>query len=129
VLAGKLHRIAVTAAEPDYEGSAGIGREIMEAAGMLSGERVLIGNVRNGQRWETYAFPTWAPGEFSANGGAAHLCEPGDLCVVMWFEQRHVSEAAVGPVYSYATPTILLFDHPDDADWTNAHWRTKGQPW
>lgn len=55
LLKGKLHRIKVTQACLDYEGSLTLDPDDMEAAGIVEFEKILVANVENGNRFETYA--------------------------------------------------------------------------
>ena len=86
VLRAKLHQARVTQANLDYHGSLSLDEDLMDRAGIRRYEKVLIGNMTNGQRLETYAIP--APRgslEVGANGGAARLCAVGDKLVIMTF--------------------------------------------
>ena len=65
VLRTKLLRAEVTAARLDYEGSLAIDSELMDIVGMLPYERILVGNLANGSRFETYAIPAPAGTRFS----------------------------------------------------------------
>ena len=96
LLKSKLHRASVTAVSPDYSGSLSIDRDLMEAAGFLHHEKILVGNITNGERFETYCIP--APsgsGEIALNGAAAHKGKPGDLVVILSFVSLDPEEAAV----------------------------------
>ena len=84
-LDAKLHRVKVTRCEKDYEGSLGVGRDLMDAAGLEESRKVLIANVDNGSRLETYLQTVEEPGEIILNGAAARLGEKGDLLIVMAF--------------------------------------------
>ena len=57
ILKSKIHRAQVTAGNVDYEGSLGIARDLMDKVGLLPYERILCGNMANGERFETYAIP------------------------------------------------------------------------
>ena len=57
LLRTKILRAEVTGARLDYEGSLAIDQELLDLVGMLPYERILIGNLANGQRFETYAIP------------------------------------------------------------------------
>ena len=57
ILKSKIHRAQVTAASLDYEGSLTIASDLMELAGLLPYERILCGNLANGERFETYVIP------------------------------------------------------------------------
>jgi aspartate 1-decarboxylase len=86
LLKGKIHRAIVTDACLDYEGSLGIDSEFMRLSGILHYERILIGNLTNGNRFETYAIPAPAgSGTISLNGAAAKLGGVGDMVVIMAF--------------------------------------------
>lgn len=103
VLRTKLLRAEVTAARLDYEGSLAVDSELMDLVGMLPYERILVGNLANGNRFETYAIPAPAgTREICLNGATAHLGKPGDLLVVMTFA-RMGREEAVGWKPSTAT--------------------------
>ena len=84
MLKSKIHRATVTQADLDYVGSIAIDAELMEAADLLEGEQVVIADITNGARLETYVIP--APrgsGTITINGAAAHLVEAGDLVIIM----------------------------------------------
>ena len=86
LLKSKLHRATVTAVSPDYSGSLSIDRTLMKEAGFLHHEKILVGNISNGERFETYCIP--APegsGEIALNGAAAHKGSVGDLLVILTF--------------------------------------------
>jgi aspartate 1-decarboxylase len=80
----KIANAFVTKAELHYEGSLGVDSRILEAAAILPYEMVLIANVSNGRRFETYTIPE-APGSgaFCLYGGAAHMGQPGDELIIM----------------------------------------------
>ncbi|NGO38100.1 aspartate 1-decarboxylase [Limisphaera ngatamarikiensis] len=84
LLKSKIHRAVVTAGNVDYEGSLGIDRDLMDRVGLFPYEKILCGNLANGERFETYAIP--APRGSRAivlNGATAHLGKPGDRLVIM----------------------------------------------
>ena len=89
----KLHRVQVTAANVNYVGSITIDPALLEAVGILPLEEVEIVNLNNGQRFSTYAIPGQAGSrEVCPNGGAALLCQPGDLLIIYAYEQRERQE-------------------------------------
>ena len=95
LLKSKLHRACVTAVSPDYSGSLSIDRTLMREAGLLHHEKILVGNIANGERFETYCIP--APegsGEIALNGAAAHKGKAGDLLVILTFIQLDPEEAS-----------------------------------
>jgi aspartate 1-decarboxylase len=91
VLKSKIHRAIVTAANVNYEGSLTIDAELMQKAGFYPYERILCGNLANGNRFETYVIA----GERGSraiilNGATAHLGKPGDVLTIMsytWVEE------------------------------------------
>tara|TARA_Y100001934_G_scaffold266155_1_gene345272 strand:+ start:716 stop:1072 length:357 start_codon:yes stop_codon:yes gene_type:complete len=94
LLKSKLHRVTVTAVEPDYSGSITIDGQLMEAAGFLIHEKVLVGNINNGERFETYVIPgEEGSGEIALNGAAAHKGNIGDLLVILSFVLLDQQEA------------------------------------
>ena len=95
VLRSKIHRAWVTGANPDYIGSVIIDAALMDKVDLWEYEKVLICNVTNGQRWETYALPgEWGSGEVSVQGAGALLCDEGDCLIILSFE---ASEEPVKP--------------------------------
>ncbi len=86
MLRSKLHRLRLTGADPDYEGSIGIDSNLLSAAGILEYEMVHVWNVTNGERLETYAIRAPAgSGEVALNGAAALRGKPGDIIIVATF--------------------------------------------
>ncbi|GCA95929.1 aspartate 1-decarboxylase [Microcystis aeruginosa] len=83
----KLHRVRVSEANVDYVGSITIDRELIERVGILPLEEVDVVNLSNGKRFSTYVFPGQT-GEICPNGGAALLCQPGDILIIYAYEQR-----------------------------------------
>jgi aspartate 1-decarboxylase len=87
MLRGKIHRATVTETRLDYEGSITVDTDLLDRAGIWSGEKVFIANITNGSRFETYTMPG-EPGSgiVAINGAAAHLCDVGDLVIIMGYE-------------------------------------------
>ncbi len=85
MLRSKIHRATVTETRLDYEGSITIDGRLMDLAGILPGEKVLVADVNNGNRFETYTI-RGNDGEICINGAAARLCKKGDLVIIMGFE-------------------------------------------
>lgn len=88
MLKSKIHRATVTEANVDYEGSLTLDAGLLEAADILPFEEVHVWNVSRGTRFRTYAI-AGEPGSgiVCANGGAAHLAQPGDRIIVATFTQ------------------------------------------
>ena len=95
LLKSKLHHVRVTGAELDYEGSLSLDRGLMDAVGLLPNEKLLVANLENGNRFETYAIEAPAgSGVCRLNGATAHLGETGDRLIVMTFCLLTSEEAA-----------------------------------
>jgi aspartate 1-decarboxylase len=94
ILKSKIHRARVTGGNVNYEGSLGIARDLMDKVGLLPYERILCGNMANGERFETYAIPADAgSGHIILNGATARLGKPGDRLTIMSFAAMDASEA------------------------------------
>jgi aspartate 1-decarboxylase len=88
LLKSKLLRAEVTDRALHYEGSLAIDSALMKQIGMLPYEKILVSNIANGERFETYAIEAPAGSlTISLNGAAAHKGEQGDLLVIMSFAQ------------------------------------------
>ena len=95
LLKSKLHRAQVTGVHPDYSGSLSIDQDLLDAAGFLL-RKILVGNITNGERFETYCIPAArGSGEIALNGAAAHKGKVGDLLVILTFVSLNPDEAAV----------------------------------
>ncbi|MDK2917825.1 MAG: aspartate 1-decarboxylase [Candidatus Petromonas sp.] len=80
----KIHRATVTEANLNYVGSITLDKTLMDAAGILPGERVQIVNNHNGARLETYVIEGPADsGVICLNGAAARLVQPGDNIIII----------------------------------------------
>ncbi len=107
VLKSKILRAETTDSRIDYEGSLAIDEDLMDKVGMLPYEKILVGNIANGKRFETYAIPAArGSGTFSVRGAAAHLGNVGDLLVIMSFGYVEESQAK-----SVRPKTITLGEH------------------
>jgi len=89
---GKIHRAIVTEANLNYVGSVTIDSKLLEASGILPGERVQIVNNNNGARLETYTIEGEPDsGVICLNGAAARLVQPGDSVIIIayaWLDQE-----------------------------------------
>jgi aspartate 1-decarboxylase len=87
LLRGKIHRATVTDANPEYVGSITIDDDLLQKADIWPGEQVLVADVDNGARFETYAVKGSAgSGIICVNGSAARLVKKGDKVIIMAFE-------------------------------------------
>ena len=87
VLKSKIHRATVTDANPDYVGSIVIDKDLIDTVDIWEYEQVLVCDITNGNRYETYAIAGDAgSGVVSVQGAAAQLCQKGDRIIIMAFE-------------------------------------------
>lgn len=101
MLKAKLHDARVTHADVEYEGSFGIDTELMEAVHLYPYEKVLIANINNGHRLETYVIPeAFGSRRMVLNGAAARLGSAGDRVIIMafaWVDEVDVREGRHRP--------------------------------
>lgn len=105
LLQAKLHRVRVTQADLDYEGSCGIDEALLEASGLRPNQYIELYNVNNGERFSTYIIK--APrgsGDISLNGAAARKAMLGDLLIICAYSQYTEAEA------QRHEPVVVLVD-------------------
>ena len=86
MLKSKIHNGVITQADIDYDGSLTVAADLMRACGMKPFEKVLVANLANGNRLETYLIEgPEGSGIMCANGAAALLFGVGDPVIVMSF--------------------------------------------
>ncbi len=78
----------------NYQGSLVVDEEIMDELGFLPNEKVLVLNISNNARWDTYIIP----GERGSKhlkvvGAAARAAQVGDLCIIISWAQMTLQEA------------------------------------
>lgn len=84
----KIHQARITEADLNYEGSIGIDTDLLDAAGMHPYEKVLVVDLENGARLETYIIPAEAGSRsIQLNGAAARLVQVQDRVIIMSFAQ------------------------------------------
>ncbi len=104
-LKSKIHRAKITQAELHYEGSLTIDTDLMEAADILSYEKVSVVNINNGERFETYVIPGKAgSGIFCLNGAAARKGQVGDKIIIISY--CHLTPEEI----KTHKPTVVLLD-------------------
>ena len=102
-LRAKLHRAQVTQVDLHYEGSITIAEDLLAAADIAEFERVLVANVTNGARFETYTIAgARGSGVIGVNGAGAHLARVGDVVIIMAFALTTDQRAP--------TPRVVLLD-------------------
>jgi aspartate 1-decarboxylase len=93
-LRAKIHRATITEARVDYVGSITIDREMLDASGIRVGECVLVADLTDGQRFETYVMEGEpGSGVICINGAAARLVDVGDKVIIMAFGYTTETEA------------------------------------
>ena len=83
IMKSKIHRVRITQADVDYIGSITIDPDLMQAANIVSGEKVQVLNTSNGERLETYVIKGTVKGEIGINGPAALKMSVGDIVIVV----------------------------------------------
>ena len=87
MLRSKIHKATVTDADLAYEGSITIDEDLIDAVGLLPGEKVLVVSNTSGSRLETYVIVgARGSGVICMNGAAAHLIKTGEEIIIMGFE-------------------------------------------
>ncbi len=96
LLKSKIHRATVTGASLHYEGSMTISADLAEQVGLHQYEKILIGNMGNGERFETYViYGERGTGAVQLNGATAYLGKIGDRLTIMNFGSYTPEEAAL----------------------------------
>ena len=103
MLYSKIHRASVSDANLNYVGSITIDSVLMQAAGLIEGQKVDIVNINNGERFSTYVI-TGKSGDMCLNGAAARKVQVGDKIIVMAYAQFSQEE-----LKSYE-PKVVLVD-------------------
>ncbi len=86
LLKSKIHRVKITDANLEYEGSISIDEELMDKANILPYEKVNIWDINNGKRFETYAIPsTKHSGDIIVNGAASRMVQVNDIIIIATF--------------------------------------------
>jgi aspartate 1-decarboxylase len=87
MLRAKIHRATVTAACLEYEGSLTVDENLLDAAGILPYEAIVISNLNNGERFMTYAMAgRRGSGEIVLNGPTARKGAVGDPIIIFCYE-------------------------------------------
>ncbi|MBP5243138.1 MAG: aspartate 1-decarboxylase [Succinivibrio sp.] len=102
---GKIHRATITEANLEYVGSITIDEDLLDASGILPGEKVQIVNNNNGARLETYTIPgERGSGVICLNGAAARCAMKGDIVIIIAYAQMDEQEARA------LKPKVVLVD-------------------
>ena len=109
LLKSKIHRATGTGASLDYEGSLTISADLAELVGLVPYEKILVANLSNGARFETYSI--YGParrGLIELNGATAHLGKIGDRLTIRSFARCAEQEAAT------QRPCSVLLDEKNE---------------
>lgn len=110
MLQGKLHRVRVTEADLNYEGSCGIDGALLEASGIREFQHIEIYNIENGERFTTYAIKAaWDTGVICLNGAAARMAAVGDHLIICAY-----SEYTEDELLKYK-PVVVVVDESNRA--------------
>ena len=102
ILRSKIHRAWVTDANPDYIGSILIDEDLMDRVDLWGFEKVLVCDITNGNRFETYTIPgERGSGVIAVQGAAARLTAEGNCLIIMSFEVTD----------QRPDPQMILVDH------------------
>ncbi|MEO1942569.1 MAG: aspartate 1-decarboxylase [Campylobacterales bacterium] len=105
MLYSKIHRAVVTDANLNYVGSITIDRQLMEAAGLIEGQKVDVVNINNGERFSTYVIAGEpGSGEICLNGAAARKVAIGDRIIIIAYASIEWEEA------KRFKPKVILVD-------------------
>lgn len=104
-LNSKLHTATVTDADLKYEGSITIDEDLMDLAGIKHFEFVLVSNMNNGERFETYVIPgARGKGDICLNGATARKALVGDKLFIFSIVTLTDEEATA------LRPKIIMLD-------------------
>ncbi|OGR80745.1 MAG: aspartate 1-decarboxylase [Elusimicrobia bacterium GWC2_64_44] len=93
LMKSKIHRVAATQTDVNYNGSITIDRDLARQADLLENEKVDIYNVNTGARFSTYVIHG-DKGVIGVNGAAARLVQKGDLLIIVSYAQYSEEECA-----------------------------------
>ena len=109
LLKSKLHFARVTESVRDYEGSLTVDLDFMQRVKLAPYEKILVANVENGNRFETYAIPGKAGSRvIGLNGATTHLGSVGDRLIIFAFCQVKTECVA------HHHPLVLVFDENNE---------------
>jgi aspartate 1-decarboxylase len=96
VCKSKIQPATVTEKNLQYRGSIVIDENLMQKANILPYEIVMVINLNNGERFETYVIPGRKnSGIIALQGGAARLGEVGDQLIIIsyaFLEERELKK-------------------------------------
>ena len=120
MLKSKIHRARVTRCNVDYEGSITIDKDLIEAADLLTYEKVDVLDINNGARFHTYVIEgERGSGEICLNGAAARIVAKGDIVIILSYHVVTDDEAVTAtPRLVYVDSENRIVDTKGTRDWT-----------
>ena len=103
-LYSKIHRAVVTEANLNYIGSITVSKRLLEKANICEFQKVLVVDIDNGNRFETYVLSSEEENTIRLNGAAARLVHVGDKIIIMSFCFLEMDE------FKKHAPIIVLLD-------------------
>ena len=112
MLKAKIHMATVTESNLEYEGRITIDEQLLREAGILPYELVMVSNLNNGERFETYAIPGESgSGKVCLNGPTARKGVVGDRVIIFsygYFEEHEVRNFRPRIVRLSANNTMVM---------------------
>jgi aspartate 1-decarboxylase len=113
MLKSKIHRATITEADLNYEGSLTIDKNLLEAVDLHPYERVMVYNINNGERFDTYAIEGEAgSGVIGLNGAAARKGLIGDKIIIVSY-----AFFAEDELQDYSPKIVLLTESNQIKQW------------
>lgn len=114
LLRAKIHNAVITESRIEYEGSLEVDKDLLDMVEMLPYEKVLVANVENGNRFETYLIEgERGSKKFGLNGAAARLGSEGERIIVFAFGEMEKQEA------EKFEPKIIVLDERNNVKMKN----------
>lgn len=107
MLKAKIHRATITEANLSYTGSLAVDEDLMELAGLYPYEKIMVSNINNGERFETYVIPgERGSGDICLNGAAARKGVVGDKIIIFAF--AYIQEDGNEQLLKNYKPAIVI---------------------
>ncbi len=107
MLHAKIHRATITDANLNYVGSITIDEELLEASGMMVGQKVDVLDINNGERFTTYIIKgERGQRDICVNGAAARKVQKGDKIIIVAYATYSDEE-----LKSYKPRVVLVDDN------------------